>query len=45
MLAADDVIDLVRKAGAFLVHQTIFTASTGPLGNEQPRTLVDVMRH
>lgn len=29
MLAANDVIDLVRKAGVVLMHQAVFAPSTG----------------
>ena len=34
---ADNVIDLVRKAGTVLMHQAVFATSTGPLDDETAR--------
>jgi hypothetical protein len=45
VLAADDVIDLVRKTGVVLMDQTIFAPSTGSFYDENARRLIDITSH
>jgi len=45
MLPANDVIDLVRKAGALLMCQAVFTASNCAFDDEATRGLIYVKRH
>ena len=45
VLAADDMINLVRKADAILVHQTIFASSTGTLDHKLARGVFYLTSH
>jgi len=45
VLAANDVIDLVRKAGVVLMHEAVFASSTGSFYDENARRLIDITSH
>jgi len=45
VLAANDVIDLVRKASVVRMHQAIFAPSTGSLYDQQARRFIDITSH
>ncbi len=45
MLAANDVIDLVRKASIVFMDLTILASSMGSFYSENARRLVHIMSH
>ena len=45
VLAANDVIDLVRKTGAVLMQQAVFASSTGSLYDKKARRRIDITSH
>lgn len=45
VLSADDVIDLVWKAGILLTHQTVFATAARTLHHQEARILVSITSH
>ena len=45
MLPADDVINLMRKAGALLISQTVFTPPACAFDDKATRDLIYLMSH
>jgi hypothetical protein len=45
VLSANDVIDLVREAGAVLMYEAVFTPSTGSFYDQNPRRFINITSH
>jgi hypothetical protein len=45
VLPTDDVINLMRKAGAFLMYQTVFTPPARAFDDKATRDLIYLMSH